>query len=219
MCVCIQMANNASCCNRELGPDAAQTRTSERQNLRRAIKRAAKAQRRLHKAIYSAQTFGEGANTSSSSSESDGEETECRGRRSAGEGGRSRFIPYPQGPWTRRHGMHGAHGPWASMRGFPSGRHMMGFPGFGAGFPGMRSHGVGPHPHPHLHHHHHGHGHHHHHRGAFGDFHLFGGHGGHCGRSGKSGHGHGNFGRNFSHFGGVGHRSGRRERAQSVPRF
>uniref|UniRef100_A0A0K8WIS2 Uncharacterized protein n=1 Tax=Bactrocera latifrons TaxID=174628 RepID=A0A0K8WIS2_BACLA len=124
--------------------------------------------------------------------------------------------------------MPGAHGPWASMRGFTPGRHMMGFPGLGAGFPGIRPHSMGPHPHHHQHvhghGHHHCHSHHHHHRGVFGDTHPFGGHGGHCGRhGGMGGHGHGPwsgpFGRQFPHFGDVGHRSGRRERAQSVPRF
>ncbi|XP_028894020.1 serine/threonine-protein phosphatase 1 regulatory subunit 10-like [Zeugodacus cucurbitae] len=209
------MVNNG---DRDLGLDAPQSRAAERQALRSAMKRAARAQRRLHEAIYRAATCGEACDTSSSS-ESDGEGTAFRGRRrNAGEGDEAQFHHHQQGPWTgRRHGMRGAHRPWASMRGFASGRHTMGFPGCGAGFPGMMSH---PHPHPHHHHHHH-HGPHHHHRGAFGDFHSFAGRGGHCGRGG---HGHGPspgaFGRHFPHFGGgMGHCSGYRERARSVPRF
>uniref|UniRef100_A0A0K8WER7 Uncharacterized protein n=1 Tax=Bactrocera latifrons TaxID=174628 RepID=A0A0K8WER7_BACLA len=67
------MANHGNCDDCDLGAGAAQTRTGERQNLRRAMKRAAKAQRRLNEAIYLANAGGEGHNTSSSSSESDGE--------------------------------------------------------------------------------------------------------------------------------------------------
>lgn len=221
--MCIQMATNASCGNRDLGLDAPQSGVGERQALRKAMKRAAKAQRRLHEAIYRAEACGQ--DNTSSSSESDGEGAVFRGRRSAGEGGRARFHPHHHGFWTGPHGMRGAHGSWAAMRGFPPGRHMMGFSGFGAGFPGMMSRGVGPYSHPHPHYRHHGH-HHHHHRGAFGEFHSLPARGGHCGcggRSGRGGLGHGPpagpFNRHFTYFGDVGHCSGRRERAHSAPRF
>lgn len=217
------MVNIEACCAR----DGAEPSAREQRALRKAMKRAAKAQRRLNEAIYISAAGG--GNTATSSSESDEEEARgtrgCRNEAFAGRHGpfsescRMRSHPYHFGPWAGRHGPHGAHGPWASMRGFPPGRHTMGFPRFGA-FPGMMPHGMGPHSHPH----------HHHHRGPFGAEFPFGGHGGHCGRFGghKHGHGYGHghghghgpaagpFGRHFQHFG-MGHASGRRERAHSVP--
>ncbi|XP_036344874.1 protein pygopus-like [Rhagoletis pomonella] len=213
------MVNNGG--NDTVRPSAAGQRA-----LYKALERAADAQRRLNEAI-SCVSAGAG-NSATSSSDSEGEDAAIGGctavdrqRRSKDGGCRERSHPYHH---FSRMGHHGAHGKRAAMSGFPSGRHMKGFPGFGA-FPGMMSHGMGPHPHSHPHphphphppHHHHHHDHHGHGHGHFGGAHPFGGW---AGRRGGFGHGFGPamgpFGSGIHQFG-MRHGGGHRQRAHSFP--
>uniref|UniRef100_W8BS67 Uncharacterized protein n=1 Tax=Ceratitis capitata TaxID=7213 RepID=W8BS67_CERCA len=219
------MVNIEGCCDRELGRDANQPNASGRAALRKAIKRAAKAQQRLNETIYQAQACGHSSSSSSSESETE-HEVNRRGRgRNTHQGFSMRSHPYQHCPRMGGHGLRGAHGPRASMRGFPQGRHTLGFPGM---MPHMgMGMGMHPHSHPHhgmQHHHHHHHPHHHHHsHGHFGHMPSFPGHAGPFGRGGRGHHEHGPgagpFGRHFPHFEGMGHASGHRERAHSFPGF